>query len=120
MFTGVLEYDGSTVAFQIAHFNHPDHATNLWMLLGTGPWYEDRIEGSWVILQNWITDGKLVLRVADSSESPFRSQHIFDEHFLTRDDVLGKEGGLEWAIARRDDLLRLHKQSFDFLYLDDV
>ena len=54
-------------------------------------------------------------RANDARDSPFVREHIFEERFLTRAEVLGRDGALKWAIRRREDLLQLHAPSREFI-----
>ena len=111
-FSGLLKYaEGSEVAFRVAHFQHDrsTSAKHLWLLLGSGPWFEDDTRGCWVVLDSWIDDENIIARVRDSADSPFLTSHIYDERFLTRSEVLEMNGALQWAIDRREDLIGLHK-----------
>ena len=121
MYSGWLEYESdSALAFRIAHFSHSEQSSNLWLLLGTGPWNEEDDTGCWVVIRSWVADGDLTLRIEDAEDSPFDGDHISQERFLSRKEVLDQSGGLEWAVARRDDLLALHNPSFEFLELNDT
>lgn len=113
---GWLEYgDDSALAFYLARFSHTGQASVLWILLGSGTWFDDDDLGCWPVLRNWVDDGQVIARVEDQARSPFRSKHIFSERFLARDEVLEREGALAWAIARREELLELHPASAEFL-----
>lgn len=118
MYTGWLEYGtDSALAFRVAHFSHPDQGKNFWMLLGTGPWEESSDVGCWAVTKSWVVDDDLTFRVENATESPFDESHIFHERFLSRNEVLDKSGAVDWAVARRDELLALHPCSLEFLGL---
>lgn len=115
-YSGWLDYgESSALAFRAAHFAHSEQAANLWLLLGTGPCSSDDDTGCWAILKIWVEDDDLILRVEDVENSPFDQGDIFGEKFLRRDEVLGKDGVLEWAVKRRDDILEVHVPSNEFL-----
>jgi len=121
LYSGLLEYgSGSEVAFRAGHFWHPAQTHHLWLLLGSGPWFADDARGCWLILDSWIHDAELIARVEDPESSPFESEHIFDERFLTRSEVLARAGALEWAIGRRDELIQLHTQTRRFTLGESV
>ena len=122
-FSGMLRY-GETreVAFRFAHF-HQHHAgatKHLWLLLGSGPWFEDDPRGCWLVLDSRIDGDNFIARVCNCSDSPFSSQDIFDERFLTREEVLSRKGAMQWAIDRRDDLVTLHKPTREFILPPDA
>ena len=106
---------GSQVAFRAAHFWHQAQTKHLWLLLGSGPWFTDDERGCWLILDSWINDSDFIARVEDRDRSPFQSEDIFHERFLERSEVMAQEGALDWAIERRDDILREHEQTRRFI-----
>lgn len=116
LFTGMLRYGaGSEVAFRVAHLSHEDSGPHLWLLLGSGPWFQDDSRGCWVTLHSWVSSENVIAKVEEPEQSPFTEQHAFEERRLSREEVLSQNGGLEWAIERREDLLRLHPESSRFL-----
>lgn len=120
-FSGWLEYgESSALAFRAAHFVHSGQAANFWLLLGTGPWITGEDTGCWAILKSWVDDDNLILKVEDVENSPFNVAEIFGERFLRRDEVFEQDGGFEWAIKRRDEILQLHQPSAEFLNVGDV
>jgi hypothetical protein len=121
MFSGLLNYgSASEVAFRIAHLSHQDDGPHLWLLLGSGPWFEDDARGCWLTLHSWVTSESVTAKIEDPEYSPFLAEHVFDERRLSRQEVLSKAGALEWAIERREELLRLHPESWQFLLGDDM
>jgi hypothetical protein len=116
MFSGLLKYGTSNeVAFRIAHFSHEDSGPHLWLLLGSGPWFQDDTRGCWVTLHSWVASDSVIAKVEEPECSPFTAQHAFEERRLSREEVLSQNGGLQWAIERREELLRLHPESSRFL-----
>jgi len=114
LYSGVLRYGAENlVAFRAAHLIH-DSGPHLWLLLGSGPWF-DGDGGSWVTLHSWLAESEIIARVEDPDHSPFTDQHVYGEQRLTRDQVLSKQGGLEWAVERREDFIRGHPPSAAFL-----
>jgi len=121
LYSGLLGYgSGSQVAFRAAHFSHPTQTQHLWLLLGSGSWFAGDERGCWLILDSWINDAELIARIEDSDHSPFKSADIFDERFLTRAEVLAQTGALEWAIERRDDIVREHEETGRFILGESV
>jgi hypothetical protein len=116
MYSGVLTYGStSSVAFRLAHFDDERQPKHLWLLLGSGPWFEGDMRGCWCVLDNWIADDSVIARVTDADESPFTLEHAYGERLLQRSEVLSKDGALDWAIARREDLIRAHAPTRNFL-----
>jgi hypothetical protein len=116
LYTGMVGYGSeSEVAFRAAHFSHPAQTKHLWLLLGSGPWFADDERGCWLILDSWINNSDLIARVEDRDRSPFQSEDIFHERFLTRSEVMTQEGAVDWEIERRDDLLREHEETRRFI-----
>jgi hypothetical protein len=118
LFSGLLKYaEGSEVAFRVAHFQHDGSTStkHLWLLLGSGPWFEDDPRGCWLVLDSFIDEENVIARVRDSSDSPFLTCDIYAERFLRRSEILNRNGALQWAIDRREDLVGLHKPTRQFL-----
>ena len=63
-------------------------------------------------------EGQIVTRVEEPDNSPFLESKCYGERRLARDEVLSKEGGLEWALERRDDFGRHHQPSSTLLLRD--
>jgi hypothetical protein len=99
----------------MGHFHEAEGTRHLWLLLGSGPWFDGDPRGCWLVLDSWLADESLVAKVMDVTSSPFESSDIFDERFLDRNEVLDRPGALEWAITRRDDLIDLHQETRRFV-----
>lgn len=116
VYSGLMRYgDDGQVAFRLAHFDEVEGTRHLWLLLGSGPWFEEDARGCWLVLDSWVAGDRLIGRVMDAGESPFRTADIFDERFLTRHEVLSRSGALDWAMARRDELIELHPDTRRFV-----
>ena len=117
MYSGLLLYGpaAASVAFRLAHFDDAEQPKHLWLLLGSGPWFEDDVRGCWCILDNWISEDSVIARVTDMQDSPFTLEHAYQERLLLRSEVLSKGGALDWAIARREDIVRTHAPTRSFL-----
>jgi hypothetical protein len=119
-YSGLLEYgEAREVAFRVAHFEETPALRRLWLLLGSGPWPHTASKGSWCVLESWVNDDTLIAKVRGANESPFTSDDSFGEPYLSREEVLATPGGLEWAVARRDDLIELHAPTGRFVAGDD-
>ena len=116
LYSGLLSYgSASQVAFRMAHIEKEGLTKHLWLLLGSGPWFTGDTQGCWCVLDNWIADDSVIARVTDARDSPFTTETIFGERFLMRSEVLSTPGALEWAIARREDLVNGHAPTRTFL-----
>ena len=114
LYTGLLAYQPKgSVAFRIAHLFHSN--LHLWVLLGSGPWFAHDSRGCWVTLHTWIAEGKVIGKIGEPHDSPFTDADAFGERRLSRAEVLAQAGALDWAIARRDELVQLHDPTRDFL-----
>lgn len=121
LYSGLLQYgSGSEVAFRMAHLSHQGGGSHLWLLLGSGPWFKDDARGCWLTLHSWISSESVIAKIEEPEQSPFSVRHVFDERRLTRQEVLSQSGALEWAIERREELLRLHRESWHFLLGEDI
>lgn len=115
-FSGLLRYGlDNLLAFHAAHLSHEDGGPHLWLLLGSGPWFSDHPRACWLTLHTWIEEDKVIAKVEEPDNSPFSESDCYGERCLTRNEVLSKQGGLEWAIERRDDFVRHHQPSKAFL-----
>ena len=108
--TGLLHYDGDSHAvYRALLMRESQEDPHLWVLLGTGPWFEGDERGCWLTLHSWVTsDGSLTTRIEDPGSSPFTPQDAFDERLLERDEVLGRSGASEWAFRCSDLLVDKH------------
>jgi hypothetical protein len=121
LYSGLLQYgSGSEVAFRMAHLSHQGDGPHLWLLFGSGPWFKDDARGCWLTLHSWVASESVIAKIEEPEQSPFSVQHVFDERRLTRQEALSQPGALEWAIERREDLLRLHPESARFLLGEDM
>jgi hypothetical protein len=104
-----------TVLFKAAHMQHFSSGPHVWVLFGSGPWFEGDQRDCWVTLHLWATETDVVTRIEDPSESPFWASHQESERYLTREEVLSREGGKEWVIGRRLDFVSHHNMTNAFL-----
>lgn len=115
LFTGLMRYGhGHSFAFRVAHLAHKAHDAHLWLLLGSGAWFNDDPRGCWITLHSWVSPEGVVGKIEEPEASPFTDEHVFRERRLTRSEVLSQNGALEWAIDRRDELLSHHPPSYKF------
>lgn len=113
-FTGTLRYGPEQiVAFRAGHLRDP--GPHLWLQLGSGPWFEDDGRDCWVTLHLWVDGTEVKTSISDPAKSPFWPEHSDKERYLSREEVLSREGGKEWAIARRLDFEEHHKPTERFL-----
>lgn len=116
VFTGRLRYGAEDeVTFKAAHLNHCESGPHLWLLLGSGPWFEGDARNCWVTLHVWVDDKNVKTSITDPTESPFWLERTDKERYLTRDEVLSQKGGKEWAIERRLDFEEHHKPTERFI-----
>ena len=102
--TGFLHYDAeSLAAYRVALMQEVEGDPHLWVLLGSGPWFEDDERGCWLTLHSWLTpDGRLASRIEDPEDSPFSNEDAFEDRLLTRDEVFTQGGAAEWAFKCND------------------
>ena len=92
---------------------------HLWLLIGTGPWFEDDSRGCWVAMHSWLADdGTVSVGIVDPDESPFCNQDVFDERLLTRDEVFERPHASDWAFHCHDRLLENHPEVTAFMLGD--
>jgi hypothetical protein len=115
LFKGRMDYgDDRSVLFRAAHLSHPATGPHLWLVLGSGAWFDDDERDCWVVLHVWLDDDNMVTRIEDAADSPFREGDVFDERLLTRAEVQAKEGAAEWAIDRRVEFAVRHEETAAF------
>lgn len=115
-FSGLLRYGSDNlVAFHAAHLFHEGCGPHLWLIFGSGPWFSDDSRGCWLTLHAWVAEGQIVARVEEPDNSPFPESECYGERRLTRHEVFSRQGGLDWAIERRNDFVRHHQPSSVFL-----
>jgi len=102
---GLLRYGASETVFEAALMHGEAKQPHLWVLLGTGPWFDDDSRDCWLTVHAWLDDGNILTSIADPSGSPFTDEDACGGRWLSREDVLAQEGALEWAIARRLQLV---------------
>src|SRR5512138_1881397 len=79
VFSGLMSYGKeSLVAYSVAHLQHRGDP-HVWLLIGSGPWFENDARGCWVVLHTWIADDKLITRIEDPENSPFGEADVFEE-----------------------------------------
>ena len=116
VFFGTLRYSGDyEVVFVAAHLVHGDSGPHVWFMLGSGPWFEDA-RNCWVTMHLYIDDDdNVVTRIEDPEESPLWPSRNREFRYLSREEVLAKDGAKEWAIGRRLDFENHHSPTEQFL-----
>ena len=84
---------GATVAL-IEHQNE----RHVWISFITGEWPKTGHEDCYVTSHIWSNEEGRIMRIEDSSSSPFTSDEIYDCYPVTRDQVLAQEGAKDWFI----------------------
>lgn len=116
IFSGSLRYNPEQIAlFKAAHMQHCDSGPHIWLLIGSGPWFNGDERDCWVTLHLWVKEAEVITRIEDPNESPFWPSHSDEERYLTREEVLSQDGGKEWAINRRLDFEKHHEETAAFI-----
>lgn len=116
VFLGRLKYgDEHEFRFKAAHLTHGDSGSHVWLLLGSGPWFENDKRNCWVTMHLYSDNENTITRIEDPEESPFWPSHDEGERYLTRLEVMSQDGGKEWAINRRLDFEDHHEPTAAFL-----
>ena len=100
--------------FAVAHLRHRNGGPHAWLQLGSGPWFDDD-RPCLITLHVYVDDSNILTSIQDPQESPFWPPPDAGPRLLTRAEVLSREGGKEWAVARRLDLERHHPPTAQFL-----
>jgi hypothetical protein len=102
LFTGMLLYgQDNRVAVMAAHFAHCPDGPSMWLQLGSGAWFAGDGRDCWTTLHMWVRDKEVVTRIEEPQDSPFWVNRDESSRYLTRDEVLSRQGGRDWAIDRR-------------------
>jgi hypothetical protein len=100
--------DSSQCLFRAALISHSGRK-HIWIVLGSGSWFENDPRDCWLTLHGWVNDGKILCRIEDPKNSPWKTHDVFDGRLLSRDEVLLQNGAKEWAMSRFDLLTLNHK-----------
>lgn len=117
VFWGNLRYNPAyEVKFVAGHLVHGDSGPHVWLLLGSGPWFEGDERNCWVTMHLYVDDDEnLVTRIEDPEESPFWASRNRVYRYLSREEVLAQNEAKEWAIGRRLDFENHHSPTGQFL-----
>jgi len=117
VFWGTLRYKPDyQVKFIAAHLAHCDSGPHVWLLLGSGPWFQGDDRNCWVTMHLYVDDDEnLVTRIEDPEESPLWPSRDRAYRYLLREEVLAQDGAKEWAIGRRLDFEKHHALTVQFL-----
>lgn len=107
--------DNGVVAYRVAHMQHKNRDPHVWLLVGSGPWFDNDPRGCWVVLHTWISDDKLITRIEDPENAPFAEADVLGERFLHRDEVMAKCGAAEWVVSRSDQFQIEHEATVKFI-----
>jgi hypothetical protein len=66
-------------------------------------------------MQLWVDEETVTTRIEDPQKSPFWPSRDELCRYLTRDEVMEREGGKDWAIQRRLDFENHHPATQEFL-----
>ena len=95
---GVFNYaDGSNTIFCVGLIEHQDDR-HVWVTFITGEWPGTNEEDCFVTSHVWLTPDNRIMRIEDSSSSPFDSEEVFDCFPVTREQVLAQDGAKDWFI----------------------
>ncbi|MCC2616337.1 MULTISPECIES: hypothetical protein [Alteromonadales] len=95
---GVFNYaDGSNTIFCVGLIEHQDDR-HVWVSFITGEWPGTNEEDCFVTSHVWLTPDNRIMRIEDSSSSPFDAEEVFDCFPVTREQVLAQDGAKDWFI----------------------
>ena len=95
---GVFNYaDGSNTIFCVGLIEHQDDR-HVWVSFITGEWPGTNEEDCFVTSHVWLTSDNRIMRIEDSSSSPFEAEEVFDCYPVTREQVLAQNGAKDWFI----------------------
>ena len=116
MYIGNMQYgDMGRIAFQVAHLEHCDSGPHVWLMVGSGPWFDNDDRDCWVTLHLWQEDNEVKTSISDPQMSPFWASAEPKNRYLLREEVLAQPGGREWAIDRRLEFVNLHLPTDKFV-----
>lgn len=95
---GIFNYaEGSNTVFCAALIEH-HRERHVWISFITGEWPGTNQEACYVTSHVWQTPDDQIMRIEDSSNSPFDAEDVFDCYPVSRDQVMVQSGAKEWFI----------------------
>jgi len=96
--SGMFHYsEENHVGAKIALIEH-NNEKHIWISFITGEWPNTGHEDCYVTSHIWSDDEGRIMRIEDSSSSPFTNNEIYDCYPVTREQVLAQEGAKDWFI----------------------
>jgi hypothetical protein len=71
---------------------------HVWVSFITGEWPGTEQEDCYVTAHVWLTPENRIMRIEDSSSSPFEAEEVFECYPVTRDQVMAVEGAKDWFL----------------------
>ena len=95
---GMFHYgEGQSTAAFAGLIEHDDDR-HVWLSFLTGEWPGTNAPDCQVSAHIWRSSDELIMRIEDSTSSPFEAAEVFDSYPVSRDQVLAVDGGKEWFI----------------------
>lgn len=95
---GIFHYAGeSSTAFCVGLIEHYEEK-HVWVSFMTGEWPGTDQSDCYVTAHVWLTPDNRIMRVEDSSISPFENKEVFDSYPVSREQVMAVDGAKDWII----------------------
>jgi len=96
---GIFNYaESSNVIFCVGLIEHQDDR-HVWVSFITGEWPGTGQQDCFVTSHIWLTPENRIMKIKDSSSSPFNNDETFDCYPVTREQVFAQDGAKDWFIA---------------------
>ncbi|GMG88780.1 hypothetical protein MNKW57_31010 [Biformimicrobium ophioploci] len=114
--SGSVENGNSKTNFY-AYLMDEGDGPNLWLMLQSGPWFEDGLDCAIVVRSVRDEDG-LTAYLKGQRASPWKDIEIPELKFLTREEVMAQEGGKAWVFRVHDEITHHHREISRFMWPD--
>ncbi len=112
---GMFHYaEDNNVAFCVALIDHQNEK-HVWVSFITGEWPNTNHKDCYVSSHIWSNEEDRIMKIKDSSSSPFKSEDVFDCFPVSREQVLAVDGAKEWFITTYLDLFAIDKEIGGFI-----
>ena len=95
---GVFYYsDTNHTIFCVGLVEHKGEK-HIWVSFITGQWPNTDAPDCYVTSHIWTSANGRIMKIVDSSSSPFEAEEVFDCYPVAREQVLAVDGAKEWFI----------------------
>ena len=112
---GIFNYaEGSNTIFCVGLIEHQNDR-HVWISFITGEWPGTNKADCFVTSHVWLTPENRIMKIVDSSSSPFEKEEVFNCYPVTRDQVLAQRGAKEWFIKTYQALFECDSEISNYI-----